>query len=46
LCALDSRVAREIREFHDVLVTNDTLPLDLLEEQVERWIKSKQTALQ
>jgi hypothetical protein len=33
-CALDSRVAREIRQFHEVL-TNGTLVLDLLEEQGE-----------
>jgi uncharacterized protein (DUF885 family) len=36
----------DIRQFHDVVLTNGALPLDLLEEQVERWVKSKQTALQ
>jgi uncharacterized protein (DUF885 family) len=36
----------DIRQFHDVVLTHGALPLDLLEEQVERWIKSKQTGLQ
>jgi uncharacterized protein (DUF885 family) len=36
----------DIRQFHDVVLTKGALPLDLLEEEVERWIKSKQTGLQ
>jgi uncharacterized protein (DUF885 family) len=36
----------DIRQFHDVVLTHGALPLDLLEEQVEHWIKSKQTGLQ
>jgi uncharacterized protein (DUF885 family) len=33
----------DIRQFHDVVLTNGALPLDVLEELVNRWIKSKQT---
>lgn len=32
----------DIRQFHDVVLTNGAVPLDLLEELVEHWIKSKQ----
>ena len=50
----DSRVAGEsekkqlgskfdIHQFHDVVLTNGALPLDVLEELVDRWIKSKQS---
>jgi uncharacterized protein (DUF885 family) len=28
----------DIREFHDVILRNGTLPLDILEEQVQQWI--------
>ena len=30
-----------IREFHDVMLTKGALPLDMLEENVNAWIKSK-----
>jgi len=33
----------DIRQFHDVVLTNGALPLDVLEDLVNRWIKSKQT---
>ena len=32
-----------IRQFHDVVLTNGALPLDVLEDLVNRWIKSKQS---
>jgi uncharacterized protein (DUF885 family) len=32
----------DLRQFHDVVLTNGALPLDVLEELVEQWIKSKQ----
>ena len=32
----------DIRQFHDVLLTNGALPVDVLEDLVNRWIKSKQ----
>jgi uncharacterized protein (DUF885 family) len=32
----------EIRQFHEVLLSNGSVPLDVLEELVDRWIKSKQ----
>ncbi len=32
----------DIRQFHEVLLSNGSVPLDLLEELVDRWIKSKQ----
>ena len=32
----------DIHQFHDVVLTNGALPLDVLEELVDRWIKSKQ----
>ena len=28
----------DIRDFHDVVLRNGTLPLDILEEQVRDWI--------
>ena len=33
----------DIHQFHDVVLTNGALPLDVLEELVNRWIESKQT---
>jgi len=32
----------DIRQFHEVLLSNGSVPLDVLEELVNRWIKSKQ----
>jgi uncharacterized protein (DUF885 family) len=32
----------DIHQFHDVVLTNGALPLDVLEESVDRWIRSKQ----
>ena len=34
----------DIRQFHDVVLKNGPLPLDVLDELVNRWVKSKQTA--
>ncbi|MEY2481231.1 MAG: hypothetical protein QOI04_2158 [Verrucomicrobiota bacterium] len=31
-----------IRQFHEVVLTNGAVPLDVLEQLVDRWIKSKQ----
>jgi uncharacterized protein (DUF885 family) len=31
----------DIRDFHDAVLRNGTLPLDLLEEQINEYIKSK-----
>jgi uncharacterized protein (DUF885 family) len=33
----------DLRQFHDVVLTNGALPLDVLEELVEQWIKSRQS---
>lgn len=32
----------DIRQFHEVLLSNGSVPFDVLEELVNRWIKSKQ----
>jgi uncharacterized protein (DUF885 family) len=32
----------DIRQFHEVILGNGSVPLDVLEELVDRWIKSKQ----
>ena len=34
----------DIRQFHEVLLSNGSVPLDVLEELVDRWIKSKQVS--
>nr|MBA2270360.1 DUF885 domain-containing protein [Chthoniobacterales bacterium] len=34
----------DLRQFHDVVLTNGPVPLDVLEELVDRWIKEKQGA--
>ena len=31
----------DIRQFHEVVLTNGAVPLDVLEELIENWIKSK-----
>jgi uncharacterized protein (DUF885 family) len=35
----------DIHQFHDVVLTNGALPLDVLEELVDGWIKSKQNSV-
>jgi uncharacterized protein (DUF885 family) len=32
----------DTRQFHEVILSNGSVPLDVLEELVDRWIKSKQ----
>jgi uncharacterized protein (DUF885 family) len=32
----------DIRQFHEVVLSNGSVPLDVLEELIDRWIKSKQ----
>ena len=32
----------DIRQFHEVILSDGSVPLDVLEELVDRWIKSKQ----
>jgi uncharacterized protein (DUF885 family) len=32
----------DIRQFHEALLSNGSVSLDVLEELVDRWIKSKQ----
>ena len=32
----------DLRQFHEVALSNARVPLDVLEDLVDRWIKSKQ----
>ena len=36
----------DLREFHDVVLKDGALPLDILERQVEEWIKSRRNGIQ
>ncbi len=31
----------DLKEFHNVMLTNGGMPLSILEQQVDRWIASK-----
>ena len=33
----------DIRQFHEVVLTNGAIPLDVLQELVDRWVKSKKS---
>ena len=33
--------AFDIREYHDIVLTNGRLPLNILEDQIDKWIASK-----
>lgn len=35
----------DIREFHDTILRNGALPLDILEEQVDQWVENKKESL-
>ena len=34
----------DLRQFHDVVLTNGPLPLDMLEQLVDAWVKSKKSS--
>jgi len=31
----------DLKEFHNIVLTNGAMPLNILEQQVDRWIASK-----